>query len=500
VPFVQPRSSRVQKRLLTGARALAGRRALAGALVLTGGLALAGAAGCIRMPPATAPAPVAKAPPADDTTVEPFRLKPEWDGPCARAEVVDVDLGHAPAAFVRAAHCQITGAPAPADVVAQWTARLREQYYVRRVDVVRSLCAAAKRECKLAYSDPWVDEPELGPPPPRHAKREIGAVLMFFFDCPGKTNCSMDWANTHAPGMDGPVPSLGAKPGETGVFHPREVGFWRRELADAKYAGLSFLMPNAYGPDMEDGKLAPLEEALDEVDRPGDPIKIALFDDTWTWGQHEFSDFWTHKPDLADADAAAKTIYEHKWRPFFSQVDKKHWYRFAGRPFIYFYNAGTLEPRTRAAPVVAKLKALFKADFGEEPFVDVDVAYFDDPAMPEVADARFKWMTFDIPQRRYRSQLGGHVIDHAMVRWDAIDRDRPGAVANKYDRCVKGGQILRRVLRESQDAELLVLATWNDLGEGTGVGRNYDYYVDGHWLPPHHFMQLIRGSQRDGKR
>jgi hypothetical protein len=35
-------------------------------------------------------------------------------------------------------------------------------------------------------------------------------------------------------------------------------------------------------------------------------------------------------------------------------------------------------------------------------------------------------MTFDNPQRRYRSQLGGHVIDHAMVRWDATNRDRPG--------------------------------------------------------------------------
>jgi hypothetical protein len=108
-------------------------------------------------------------------------------------------------------------------------------------------------------------------------------------------------------------------------------------------------------------------------------------------------------------------------------------------------------------------------------------------------------MTFDIPQRRYRAQLGGHVIDHAMVRWDAINRDRPGQQATKYDRCVKGGQILERVLRDSQDAELLVLATWNDLGEGTGVGRNYDYYVDGHWLPPHYFMQLIRNSQRGGR-
>jgi hypothetical protein len=469
-------------------------RVLPAIAIVSGACAL----GCIQMPAATEPA-TAVAPEKKEarTTALPFKLKAEWDGPCARAEAVDVNLGNAPATFVRAAHCQITGQEPPAALVTKWTERMRDDYYVRRIDVVRSLCAASKRECKLAYSDPWVEEPDLGGPPERHTKREIGAVLMFFFDCPGKTNCSMDWANTHAPGMDGPVPSLGMKPGERAPFHPSQPGFWRRELSDAKYAGLSFLMPNAYGPDMEDGKLKPLSDALKSMD---DPIKLALFDDTWTWGQSEFSDFWKHKPDLSDADAAAKTIYEHKWKPFFSQIDKKHWYRFHGRPFIYFYNAGTLEPRGRSAPVIAKLKALFKADFGEEPYVDVDIAYFDDPAMPDVADGRFKWMTFDIPQRRYRSQLGGHVIDHAMVRWDAINRDRPGQLATKYDRCVKGGQILERVLKDSQDAELLVLATWNDLGEGTGVGRNYDYYVDGHWLPPHYFMQLIRNSQRDGKR
>jgi hypothetical protein len=378
---------------------------------------------------------------------------------------------------------------------------MHEEYYVRRVDVVRALCADAKRDCKLTYSDPWVSQPELGGPPPRHTKREIGAVLMFFFDCPRDTNCQMGWANTHAPGMNEKVPSLGG-----GYYHPSNKGFWRQELSDARYAGLSFLMPNVYGPDIEKGRLKPLEEALDEVDTPDAPMKVALFDDTWTWGQQEFGgvdefrDVWKHKPDLTKVDETAKLIYEHKWKPFFSAVDKKHWYRFAGRPFVYFYNAGTLEPRTKAAPVIAKLKQLFKADFGEEPFVDVDIAFFDDPAMPDVADSKFKWMTFDIPQRRFRSQLGGHVIDHAMVRWDAINRDRPGALANQYDRCVKGGQILRRVLRDSQDAELLVLATWNDLGEGTGVGREYDYYVDGRWLPPHAFMQIIRNSQRDGKR
>jgi hypothetical protein len=453
------------------------------------------AAGASAPAPKKSPAVQVPIPTAEETA--PFKLKPDWTGPCAKTDKVDINLGHTPESFIRAVSCQITGKEPTDEQLKQWSEKLVKGPNVRRVDVARTMCLQGSRRCEFVYSDPWEAQPELGDAPEIKAKREIGAVLMFFFDCPGKTNCSMDWANTHAPGMDGPVPSLGMKPGERAPFHPSQPGFWRRELSDAKYAGLSFLMPNAYGPDMEDGKLAPLEKALESLD---DPVKIALFDDTWTWGQHEFSDFWTHKPDLSDADKAAKTIYEHKWKPFFSQVNKKYWYRFAGRPFIYFYNAGTLEPRTRSAPVIAKLKALFKADFGEEPFVDVDIAYFDDPAMAETADARFKWMTFDIPQRRYRSQLGGHVIDHAMVRWDAINRDRPGQLATKYDRCVKGGQILERALRDSQDAELLVLATWNDLGEGTGVGRNYDYYVDGHWLPPHYFMQLIRNSQRDGKK
>jgi hypothetical protein len=455
---------------------------------------LASIASCIRMPTIDRPGP--GNPQEGGPSYGPFQLKPDFGGTCARADVIDVNLGHTPESFVRAAHCQITGRPAPAEVVDHWAKRMREAYYVRRIDVVRSLCTEQKRECKLAYSDPWKAQVELAGAPERRTKRDVGAVFMFFFDCPGGTNCSMDWANTHAPGMDGPTGLLGAKNGESAPYHPSQMGFWRRELLDAQYAGLQFLMLNTYGPDIADGKLRPLKEALATLDSP---IKIALFDDTWTWGQPYFGDFWKKKPDLKDPDAAAKTIYESKWKPFYSQVDKAHWYRFAGRPFVYFYNSGTLEPRSKAAPLIAKLKALFKADFGEEPFVDVDIAYFDDPAMPQVADAKFKWMTFDIPQRRHRSTMNGHVIDHAMVKWDAVNRDRPGQTANEHDRCVKGGQILQRVLKESLDAELLILATWNDLGEGTGIHRNYDYFAEGQWLAPHHFMQLIRASQSAAK-
>jgi hypothetical protein len=466
------------------------------------GLAVAGVVGgCVIVPetPGSAvAAPKEATVAAHPETPSPFSLKPEWQGPCARTDTVDVNLGNAPEAFVKAAYCQITGQEPPAKVVEQWTTRLRQDPHVRRVDVVRSLAAdQGRRQVKLAYSDPWRSQPELLDAPVHASKRDIGAVCMFFFSCPGGTNCAMDWANTHTVGMDGPHPLLGMGGGERAVYSPSEPGFWRRELLDAKYAGLQFLMLNTYGPDIADGKLAPLAKALASIDQP---VQIALFDDTWTWGQPYFGDFWKQKPDLRNTDKAANTLYEAKWKPFFEQIDKRYWYRFKGRPFIYFYNSGTLEPREHSAAVLAKMKARFHDDFGEDPFVDVDNAYFGDQDMPRVADARFTWMTFNLPDKKSRSRLNGHVIDHAMVKWDAVGRDRPGEIANDHDRVIKDATILKQVLADSSDADLLVLATWNDLGEGTGINRNYDYYAGGRWLEPDHFMKIIRESQATPRR
>src|SRR3954469_4217578 len=61
----------------------------------------------------------------DASDLGPFQLKPEWSGPCQRAEKVDVNLGNAPEVFVRAAHCQATGTEPGKDVVSQWAGRLK---------------------------------------------------------------------------------------------------------------------------------------------------------------------------------------------------------------------------------------------------------------------------------------------------------------------------------------------------------------------------------------
>ena len=42
------------------------------------------------------------------------------------------------------------------------------------------------------------------------------------------------------------------------------------------------------------------------------------------------------------------------------------------------------------------------------------------------------------------------------------------------------------------DADVLLLATWNDLGAGTGINRNADYFFAGQWQTPDSFMRVVR--------
>jgi hypothetical protein len=141
------------------------------------------------------------------------------------------------------------------------------------------------------------------------------------------------------------------------------------------------------------------------------------------------------------------------------------------------------------------MKQLFFADFGVTPFVDVDRGY----GATASGDAQFVWDTFtNFPTTNLGTAMtatGMHTFDNAMVKWDSLGRDSPGAIATAQDRIVKGPDILRSVLAASANADLLLLETWNDLGEGTGITRNYDYYVQGAWQRPSAFVEVIRAAQ-----
>jgi hypothetical protein len=316
--------------------------------------------------------------------------------------------------------------------------------------------------------------------------------MMFFFGCPGGTNCGLDWANTHTFGMAAADPIYGG-----GYYAPDNVGFWLRELLDARYAGLEFLMPNVYGPDVQTatGQVQALESALSQIDGMGGGIRVGLFNDTWAWGRPAGGTLMNPAPDMTQTEAAAQQIYAVEWKPFFSGISQAHWYTVNGAPLIYFYNAGTLVPTSGASAVLARMKELFQADFGVTPYLAVDRGY----GATTSGDVQFVWDTFtNYPNTHLGSATsvtGGLVFDNSMVKWDSLGRDKPGAIATAQTRILKGTDILQQVLAASSGANVLLLETWNDLGEGTGITRNYDYYVAGSWLPPSGFMDLLRAAQ-----
>ena len=420
-----------------------------------------------------------------------FELRPEWDGSCARANVVDVNLGNSAENFVKAAYCQVYGTPATDDVVTGWAGKLRTLSYVRRIDVVLSLCTAAARPCPLSYSDPWAKQADLSTACTRSGSRDVGAVLMFFNDCPGGVNCTMDWANTHASGMSSTSPLLAFAPATGGYYTAKNPGFWRRELLDAAYAGMQFFLLNVYGPDLNAAvdPLAQLSKALVDT---GSVVKIGMFDDTSSWGRSPGA--FATLPDLNDPEKAAQTIYDAKWKPFFTRIPKASWYLFKDRPLIYFYNAGTLKPQNKAAALLTALRTRFQTDFGVSPFIAVDEAYFGDPDMPNVADARFNWDTFRTGEISDQT-LNGVELTSFMPKWDALGRDHRGQVATASDRMVKDDSLLKQRLQEAKTSQLTVIATWNDMGEGTGITRNYDYFAGGQWLEPDVFLKDIRATQ-----
>lgn len=418
-----------------------------------------------------------------------FALRPEFDGPCEKVKgAIDVNLGNSPEAFVRAANCQITGNEPNAATVTELSQQLRTVGYVRRVDVARTLCMRAGSSCYFSYSDPWQAQVDLTTPCIRKGTRDLGAVLMYWSECPNGVNCGLDWANTHSSGMVAASQLLGFEDKQTGFYNPKNAGFWRRELLDARWSGLQFLLLNTFGPDL--AQLPHVVEALDDI---GGGIQVALFDDTWGWGKAASGDPWNQTPTFNDPDGAAQLIYK-KWHQFYSAVPSNYWYRYKGRPLIAFYNAGTLNPQTKSAATLVKLRDLFKAEFGEDPFLAIDRAFFQDPATNDVADAQFRWNTFQGGELSH-SDMKGVTFDHFMAKWDTVGRENTGRLAAAGDNLVKGPELLDKYLMESANSNLAMIATWNDLGEGTGLTRNYDYYYQGAWLPPHAFMSRIRASQ-----
>jgi hypothetical protein len=433
-----------------------------------------------------------------------WSYRSEWAGPYSASASVDVNLGNTPAAFVQAAYWQVNGAAPSAAFVSDQVGKLTGLSYWRRIDTVNTILSNAGSSKTRTYSDPWTAEPALTTAPCKNVTRDVGAVFMLFFDCPGGVNCGMDWANNHVLGMQTADSLLGFGASPTGYYKAiNNAGMCQRELLDARYAGLEFFLPNIYGWDITDGSMDNMVSALNAIAATSitAQVKIGMFDDTWGWGNGGRPAPWNSAPNMSNTVTASDTIFNNKWAPYFDKVPSQYWYTVGGKPLIYFYNAGTLN-YVNSANVLARLKTLFQTRYGVLPFLVVDDYFWQDSGMSAVADGRFVWRpaTNLINGNSSTYTYSGVRLTHSMPRWDPIGRDSNGStsvVATAADGVIKDDSYVLGALSYSASvaSNLLVFATWNDLGEGTGLNRAYDYYWNGDWQPPTVFMDDIRASQ-----
>ena len=170
-----------------------------------------------------------------------------------------------------------------------------------------------------------------------------------------------------------------------------------------------------------------------------------------------------------------------------------------GKPLVYFYNSGRLSPNDKGAAVVEEIKNMFKQDFGVRPFVVQDQGFAPDSN----TDITFQWDPLGNIDRISKSEgAQGFKLLHVLPKFDAMGRSHPGALAGAFEnapdndyRVIKDFTLLRSALANANGYDLMSIGTWNDLGEGTGVGRNYDYAIKGNIVTPLYFMNIMRKIQ-----
>ena len=278
-----------------------------------------------------------------------FTLKKQVTPPFyGSRRTLDINLGESPTDFAAACWWQLTGEHLSPAEVQSWAAKLGTPEAPRRIDLALLMAQKASVTPDIYYSDPWEKQIPLQGVPERKVKRQIGAAMMFFFNCPGLPNGSPHWCNNHAPGMVNRAEIWGFGPKRDGFYNPANPGFWYREFKDATFAGLNFLLLDCYGPDWQ----SPIPQSLTagwnklKSESADEPVKIGLFDDTWTWGKPYFGPFWKNPPDLSKTDEAAKTIYEAKWKPFYQGIPKDSWFNF-GSAFHLFLQCQHAAPQRK---------------------------------------------------------------------------------------------------------------------------------------------------------
>lgn len=249
----------------------------------------------------------------------------------------------------------------------------------------------------------------------------------------------------------------------------RDAAWHEKQLDDCADAGIDFILPvywgtpdNYFKPDISfsiEG-LPPLQLAADRRAQEGKkPIKIGLFYDTSTLLPSTRGEInRTEKYDLRTE--AGKDIFYRTIRDFFYQIHPRHWASIGGKPLVVLYGAGFA--KNHDASLYEYVYKHFEQDFyGIRPYIIRDMSWVDG------SDATTQW----------GAALSGPYFFNNLVQIGAGYNDMAVPGRSTPVRQREDGNFYRWGWNQILDrpAKIVLIETWNEMHEGTGICESREY-------------------------
>jgi hypothetical protein len=360
----------------------------------------------------------------------------------------------------------------------------------------------------LDFQTGTVQSAHLLPTSPRRGPVQLSAHFFYWHDAPsGNADYNQIVYDPHGLANTGPWTGYGYGSGYSGYYSSLNSAWWEGAFGDVKKTGMDMVDLICWGnhpfPWFQMSALS--NHMVPALERSGNDLKIALFDDTSSeaceWNQDNGRGYTVSPPMPLSNSNNWAYFYDRKIKPFFQAIPKQYWATHngasidaGGRPIIITYTSAFFtDVGTHGAGMWGAIKSSFARDFktssgaGITPWVIHEISWINSGASGN-ADSAYTWgaalngPTINQVNGWYTGSVGPG-YDDRQIRSPGNYHDRANGnwLISWYNGTYSG--------RKLWDSNLVLMETWNELWEGTGIDRLVDYpNANGGLLPETHYM------------
>lgn len=363
-----------------------------------------------------------------------------------------------------------------------------------------------------APADPTRAPAALPTPPAAAQAARLGTFFFYWYNCPER-ECDHTQLSVVPPGWLTPLPRDGD--GRDGTAYSSfNYDWFEGELRDMASVGVELVFPVSWGDHphswFRQDRLDLLVQANGVLERP---LKIGMFLDS-TAQQAMYNDFVADGyrfgpavPPMPLSDPrSGYFFYDRHIKGFFERIPREMWATEAGRPIIVVYTATCCADLQLSGALWGAVKRAFARDFGVEPWLILEDTWFrpeaqapggDRLSVDQAADGRYTWGTaLNGPSARelrgYTVSSVGPGFDNSRIAGIAEPRSQTRHSAPAGGPAADGAFFRQSLAAVPPDADLVLVETWNEWPESTGIARAAHSGADGAPLPEQFYMEILR--------